>query len=341
MHHEPRKDWPVGSAMWVAVRLLMVTALGLIALVGSGGGGFPPCDAPFCSNTPSTPLPAVSISPQVVTALVGAPVRFDALASHYPAAVSYQWQRSGDGGSSWVDIAGATASSYALAAVNLADDEARFHVTVRSVGSVTLGATARLLVSATPGIVFHDGEFRPQDWSVSDARVIDRPPLVHSELALASGGNPGAFRRISFTLPADAGVGGVVYLSNLALYTPQQQGALRAIDYAEDCFALQPSDIQAIQAALAIEQAGRTYLLWSDGRFCNWANWQRLAQRAGLEASDFSLFYGPACGAAEHCPDFSATAPPLRFGHLRSVMGRPGDVIDHGVDNWSVTVWRR
>lgn len=328
-------------ALAAAARVLCVAVLGIVTLVGSGGGGFPDCTAPFCSDTSPPPLPTVAVQPEYLTAQVGSPVQFSAEVMHYPAAVTYQWQRSVDSGGTWADIPGATASSYALAGVNLSDDGAWFHVTVRSPGSVTLGATGRLVVSATPGLVYADGEFRPADWTVSAAAGPNPTHPAHSEEVLAAGGNPGAYRRMTFTLGADAGTGYVLYLSNLAVYQPQLQGGIRVIDYAEDCVALPAIELKYTESSLLVEQAGRTYLARVNGTLCNQAAWRTVMRRASLGADDFYLFDGPACGAAEACPDFSALAAPLRFGHARTAYGQPGDVIGHGIDNWSVTVWRR
>ena len=38
---------------------------------------------------------------------------------------------------------------------------------------------------------------------------------------------------------------------------------------------------------------------------------------------------------------FSATALPLRFGFARQSFALPGQTVPHGIDNWTVTVWRR
>jgi hypothetical protein len=43
----------------------------------------------------------------------------------------YQWRRSSDGGTTYADIAGATAGTYLFAGVNLADDGAVFKAVVR------------------------------------------------------------------------------------------------------------------------------------------------------------------------------------------------------------------
>ena len=61
------------------------------------------------------------------------------------------------------------------------------------------------------------------------------------------------------------------------------------------------------------------------------------------EHSDFVQLNGPACGSGPSCPDFSASGAPLRFGFERRV-GLPASVpagtIEHGMDNWKISVWR-
>jgi hypothetical protein len=68
-----------------------------------------------------------------------------------------------------------------------------------------------------------------------------------------------------------------------------------------------------------------------------------LPLQSSLAAQDFVLLDGPACGAGDSCPDFSASAAPLRFGFVRNSQALAGvaGTIAHGIDNWKVTVWRR
>ncbi len=72
-----------------------------------------------------------------------------------------------DGGNTWTDLPGATAIRLTLPAVNLADDGARLMVRVNSGGLYNPSAIGRLYVSATPGVVFADGEFQPANWVFS------------------------------------------------------------------------------------------------------------------------------------------------------------------------------
>ncbi len=90
---------------------------------------------------------------------------------------------------------------------------------------------------------------------------------------------------------------------------------------------------------LLVEQAGRRFVAnnigSSDCRLPSWTG----GSRASLRPLNFSQLDGPACAAGATCPDFSASAPPLRFGFWRVAFGLAGEVVTHGIDNWRVTVW--
>ncbi|NLW10087.1 MAG: hypothetical protein GX036_09600 [Firmicutes bacterium] len=70
--------------------------------------------------------PSISAHPQDTTATVGATATFTIVAEAPDAAeggvLSYQWQVSTDGGSTWNDITGATGSSYTTPVLSLADN---------------------------------------------------------------------------------------------------------------------------------------------------------------------------------------------------------------------------
>jgi len=111
------------------VALVAVTVFGLVAIVGSGGGG----DAANCSffsdvcnpvvGGPTPATPAASISPIKLTVQAGASAVFTAQASGIDQP-RFQWRRSADGGVTFIDIPGATAATYTLANVQFADDDA-------------------------------------------------------------------------------------------------------------------------------------------------------------------------------------------------------------------------
>lgn len=324
-----------------ALALVGIAVLGLVGIVGSGGGapGFPPCEPPLC-GPPPPPTPSAAIQPAYITAQVGSAVTFSARSDNLSGSLSYQWRRSSDGGSSFVEVPGATGSTYTLPSVNLADDGALFVVTVSGSNGSVASTRGHLAVSATPGIVFVDAEFEPADWVVSPVPDAGQPAFAHTDERLTLGGNPGAYRKMVFQVPQGAGSARLFYASRSAVYDPALQGAIYVIDYAEDCIALQPSQTTSIDSTLVIEQAGRRYLAALSSS-CTLPTWSTVAGRASLRAQDFSFVDGPACTTAASCLDFSASAAPLRLGYRRIVFGTAGDVVAHGIDNWRVTVWRR
>lgn len=326
-----------------ALAIALISLLGLVAIVGSGGGtvGFPPCEPPICDGgPPPPPLPSASVQPAYITALVGTPVTYTAVTSNLSGTLSYQWRRSADGGGSFVEIPGATSKNYSLPSVNLGDDGALFLVTVTGSNGVVPSLVGHLAVSATPGIVFEDSEFRPADWLVSPAADPGQVPFIHSDERITTGGNPSAYRKMVFEVPQGAGSSRLFYASPSAAFDPALQGAIYVIDYSEDCIALQSSQTTNTVSNLVIEQGGRRYLSNTNSD-CVLTTWSAVASRASLGVKDFRLFDGPACNSGESCPDFSSSAMPMRFGYWRISFGTAGDVIAHGIDNWKVTVWRR
>lgn len=322
-------------------RGLLVAAVitaGLAGIVGSGGGisvGFPPCPNDICGPAPA-PQPVASVRPSHQTAQVGSVATYSAVASNLDGPLSYQWRRSSDGGVTYRDIAGATSASLTLPAVNLADDATLLQVIVRS-ATASASGQALLAVSASPGVRYEDGGFEPAAWSVlTDA---GQPAFTAIDEALPGGGNPGAYRRMAYTIPAGSGTARRSYARAGAVYDPAVLGPIRHIDYAEDCLAVTPSDTTYSEGGLVIEQGTRRYV-WHDATLCTSASWTAGLGRGTLLAKDFALVAGPACGAGERCPDFSAGALPLRFGHRRIAYGAAGNTIAHGIDNWRVTVWR-
>lgn len=337
-------EWRRPSVWGRAFALACVSVLGVAGIVGSGGGslGFPPCTGSFCGNNnpPPPPVPSASIRPPYLTVQVGMPVSYSAETANVSGSLSYQWRRSSDGGRSYVDIAGATGQTYSLPSVNLGDDGAVFRVDVRTATEGTLPALSHLAVSASPGVVFADGEFAPADWLSSPVPDPDQKAFVHTEERVATGGNPDAYRKMSFQIPQGAGAARLFYRSATAIYYPAAQGTIHVIDYAEDCIALQTSTTTYTMSSLVIEQNGRRYLS-NTSDICTATTWSGVATRASLTAQDFRFVDGPVCASGESCPDFSVSAPPLRFGYWRIVFGAPGDLVAHGIDNWKVTVWRR
>jgi hypothetical protein len=321
------------------------SVLAVAALAGCSSSA-PECS--FFSNIcnpvvgPQTFPPVGSVYPGRLTVQVGSAASFS-VNTTVADAVTYQWRRSSDGGNSYVDIAGANGPGYTLAAANLVDDGAMFTVDVRSNGvSVLQTIPARLTVSSMPGVVLEDSEFAPADWTTADiaAPTPDGPAAIDEQVP--SGGNPGAFRRTTAAMTAGPSSLRILNLAQTMSYDPSVQGAVHAIDFAEDCIVTAGGG-SSVFSTLLVEQGGRRYVP-TRSNLCFAPQWAALTAISSQSAADLVQFDGPVCGPGESCPDFSAGAAPLRFGYVRDLAaaaGAPAGTTIHGIDNWRVTVWRR
>jgi hypothetical protein len=321
--------------------------LALLALAGCGQSD-PAPECSFFSNTcnptvgPFTLPPFALVYPMRLIVQAGGTAVFSAdTTAQQP---GYQWQRSADGGKTYVDIVGATGRVLTLNNVPLTDDGTTLRVQVHGQADGTnVSAITDLLVSSRPALVYTDGEFLNTNWQV-DAAV---SPAVngpqYSVDRATAGGNPNAYRAMVHTLTAGPSSLKVFHLALAATYDPASQGAIHAIDYTEDCLRLPESTPNyRAQSYLLVEQAGRRYL--GAGSNCTSAVWSAMPQAPSLNASALVLVQGPACTAGQSCPDFSAAGAPLRFGYIRQAFlddGVPAGTVVHGIDNWQVSVWRR
>ena len=113
----------------------------------TGPGGISQTRAARLTVTVGAIGPAITTQPQDLTVAAGDGALFSVVASG--TTLVYQWQRSNDGGVTFVDI-GVSASSYLVTPTAAGDDNARFRVIVsNAVGSVT-SSTATLTVTSTP-----------------------------------------------------------------------------------------------------------------------------------------------------------------------------------------------
>lgn len=325
--------------------LTSIFALGLISIVGSGGGA-EGADCSFFSNTcnPTVgPSASAYIFPTRTTVQVGGTATFTA--STPAPNPTYQWKRSSDGGQTYSNIPGETGATYTLVGASLADDGALFDAEVSSPGTLVFGPYAgRLAVSSMPGIVFQDGEFQASNWTaVAIADPAQNGP-THVEEQATSGGNPGAYRRMEHTLTQGAISLRVLNIATTAIYDPTTQGAIYTIDFAEDCLVANGgASMASVESRPLIEQNGRRYMPFLTGG-CASPAWHTLSEWPSLGRENLFQVDGPACGSAESCPDFSGTGAPLRFGFVRAATqsaSAPASTIEHGIDNWKVTVWRR
>jgi hypothetical protein len=330
----------IDPAMPLLRRLVLaaVVALGVVTVVGSGGGAIGlPSDAP--TFDPGAIGLSVSVFPGRQIVQAGTTAKFEAFAMFANGPVSYQWRRDG------VDIAGATASVYTLNGVQLADDGAVFQVVASAPnGSSTAGGT--LLVSPLPPLVFGDGNFPVAAWTVSAAPFPAQDGPTYAIAQALDGGDPGAFRRITNQMTAGASALQIDHLSAASTYDPRTQGAIYTIGLASECIEVSRAAGVVTQGTpLAVPmfaQAGRTYRPREWYGYCR-AGWQ--GDNTGNRTADaFIQDSGPPCGPAEACPDFSATAPPLRIGFTSDVATAAGSAtgtIVVGVDNWQTTIWRK
>jgi hypothetical protein len=268
--------------------------------------------------------------------------------STVPLPYSYRWCRAPSRDEPCVEIPGATEATYTLAGPSLADDRALFGVTVRG-GEVEASAQAEIGVSDKPPVTYADGEFDSADWS-ADALVEPAGNVAtHTEARVADGGHPGAYRELRLHLPSGTRMT-VFHRAATVGHDPATQGALYAVEFGLDALQVTPA-LQFGEARVdpMIEQGGRRYLArswnlgWIPGDGSGWVAAASGEVDGRLGASDFVLVDGTPCAATEACPDFSATAPLLRFGlaHVASWHGTGAASVVLGIDDWSMTVWRR
>jgi len=329
---------PTSGSMRRFLAHAMVAALGVLTIVGSGGGaiGFPDID--WGGGGGSIPLlPHVNVLPFRPTVQAGTIVLFETEVLNATPPVSYQWRRNG------VNITGATGPTYTLGGAQLGDDGAQFSVTVIAGNGAATGGVV-LRVSPLPGVVFEDANFPVSNWTViATAQPAENGP-THTESQAADGGNPDPYRSITYQVPPGPSSLRLVHFAVAATYDPATQGAIYTIDLAEDCSRRSFSSgliFTGLSHSPMFEQAGRTYTPRDWHGSCTFV-WSGMSVRS-LRADEFT-FSGPACGTSEQCPDFSATAAPLRFGFVTNLglaTGSSAGSVVQGIDNWKVTVWRR
>ena len=254
---------------------------------------------------------------------------------------TYRWCRRQVGDTSCVEIVGATRLTYQLGGATSADDSATFQITVSADNGLAF-ARVVLLVSAMPPVTHSDGEFLDADWALTAEVDPAQDGPTHTGTRQTTGGNPGAYRLHTFDLPQAPSSVRLYYVALPATYDPAVEGAIRSLDFAEDCLGSAGQPVQPL-----IEQGGRRYTANVDvTTLCSSASWETV-RRASLEADQFRLVAGPACGADESCPDFSAAGAPLSLGYSAFVSissaPPPGTTAHYtfGIDNWQATVWKR
>lgn len=323
-----RNERGILRAFGRVVLQLAVVAGGLVLIWGSGGGGWP-------ESGPIPSFPTLVVEPERATTSVGGSVEFRAYATNADSP-RYQWCRSPPGGGSCLDIPGATGATYSVVGANLADDGARYVVKMVS-GENVVTRSAYLAVSSMPGVVYQEGEFAPSDWSLTAILSPSENGPTYSATRPSTGGNPGAYVRVSYSLSPGWSVR-VLHLATTATYDPASQGAIYRVDFSEDC-AGTDGDVSPYSIPM-LQQGGRTYGAIEYRRWCSSSAWASVRIRPSLRSVDFARIDGPGCAAGESCPDFSATGAPIALGLLTEPSVYQNGRV-HGIDNWRVTVWRR
>ena len=106
-----------------------------------------------CGGSGGEDPPAITTQPAAQTVVGGSAVTFSVAASG--ANVSYQWQRSTDGGTTWVAISGAVQASYTITVTDVSMNGQRFRVVITGSAVSTVSAAVELVVEvpAAPFII--------------------------------------------------------------------------------------------------------------------------------------------------------------------------------------------
>lgn len=194
-----------------------------------------------------------------------------------------------------------------------------------SLFAISVGAIGEL-----PDVRFQDDFTTGLQW-LSTVIQNDQNAWTQSSVNSATGGNPGGFRRMLHTLTVNtAPTFSTIFVQHLytgGTYEPSTQGAVTAIDYAED------HQIQgSVYGSFVIVQGGVTYqALFPAGSVFAAGPWQTTTL-AGLKPTDFT----PAPG-----PNFSGTGSRMQFGFIRGNTARFLPLTNtHDIDNWVVVVKR-
>jgi hypothetical protein len=237
-----------------------------------------------------------------------------------------------------VVVEGNSAALFLVAAADAALGTRDIIITATAPGVPAASAVVRVnVVSASlPPYVVSDSSFADAGWEVFQATTTNGSS--HEVARVPDGGNPGAHRAMRHVLPPASAVNvRHRFIGAGGQYDPALAPGFRIerIDVRMDrniTFVTAGSG-GAVGHAFLIFQGGVTY--WADLVAFSDRDWLR-RERVGLTATDFVN------SAGQH-PDFSATAPPLTFGYLRSNSNNSTDTaieLRHGIDNWRVTIHR-
>ncbi len=131
-----------------SLTLLFALTAALCASCGGGGGGSSSSSAPALQAGAGAVAPAITSQPSAVNVTAPAAATFSVIATG--TSPTYRWQLSSDGGTTFVDIAGATFASYTTPATTASDNNKQFRVIVSNSQGNVPSTAAVLSVTAAP-----------------------------------------------------------------------------------------------------------------------------------------------------------------------------------------------
>lgn len=117
--------------------------------VANNGSGSATSNAALLNVTPAPQAPAITTQPLDQSVTAPATASFTAVTSGVPTP-TWQWQLSGDGGNTWANINGATATNYTTPATSVADSGKRYRVVASNASGSAASQGAVLTVAAAP-----------------------------------------------------------------------------------------------------------------------------------------------------------------------------------------------
>src|SRR5690349_15998506 len=118
-----KRNAAMGGQGWSLCRWLVLVALAwMLGACGGGAGGG--------DNTPVDTPPVITAQPTSQSVTSGASATFSVVASG--SGLAYQWQRSTDTGTSWIDLTGSVAATYATGPVDAVMNGQQFRVRISS-----------------------------------------------------------------------------------------------------------------------------------------------------------------------------------------------------------------
>ncbi len=178
-----------------------------------------------------------------------------------------------------------------------------------------------------------DDTFNTENWELIPLVIIDtdvRGDATIEASQEASGGNPGAFRRIEQELAISENFATILgfHRNTNTSYNPSTQGPISSLDFSIDSIKFSEGDAPSV--GIALMQDGGIYL----GAGSKTQEFWRTHTLSSLKAKDFSSL-------EFFTPNFSSSGGEITFGFIFTSSGladEAGTTFVGGVDNWSITI---